>query len=125
MENLFNSFSGKGHRLVAHRIDEQLQILIGRQVVQSLEIIQTGFAYNYKLETDSIIEAVYCLCSFVRDQPTPGMQAVNLTMTNSTSKFHLTVAYLVAKYTVLKLQTVSVAEGWKDKDDVSNIMIIQ
>jgi hypothetical protein len=120
MEAIFSSFSGKGHRLVAHRIDEQLQALIGRQVVQALEVIRTGFADNYKLETDSITEAIYYLFSFGCNQSTPGMQAVNLNinMTNSNNKFKRTVAYLVAKYTVLKLQTISVSERWKDKDDV-------
>ncbi len=121
MDKVFNNFTGKGQRLLAYRIDEQLQQLICRQIANVFDKLSSGLGGQLKLEIDSIVEAVYYLFSIKRSSPTPGMRAVDLTISGENKSWgSVGLAFLVAKYGVQKLQTISNYQGWREKDDVSS-----
>lgn len=118
-----------GHQLMAMRVDEQLIDILHNQLVQISEKLNVGWGQSVSSECRFLAEAAYYTLSFMnfgamKGDATPGMGAVKLVVAESMHPVDyantlLVLSYLVLKWSLVKMQSISTLDGWSAASEVS------
>lgn len=123
-----------GHKLMAYRVDEQLLGILHAQFESAIE--KLGMVGTFKLEGQAAIEILYYLISiglpstFEMSYATPGMQAVGLAVehtpqigrwSNHWAHVVMVVSFLSVKWSLLKMQEISLIDRWSSYPEVYSI----
>jgi hypothetical protein len=101
----------KGHQIIAHRIDEQLMIILTNQFLHSIDNVAIGLSESFRNEFKIVVEFIYYFLSVCQNSPTPGMNAVSLELKSSCNPHFISVAMFL-KLLFSIMQKLSFVEGY-------------